>query len=409
MKKSVQVAIVMLASAVAGSAWAQTLHTDVGSGNIDSRIYKDGDKWVEEMTGSLPGARNLKVVTDMGSVTVVGANQPNVTFVIRKRTHKGGEQTARKLFQAFAINVVRKADTVYVEGEWQGPQKMRSVSTDFTLTVPRELTIGKVETSGGSVDMRNLAGQAFAATAGGSITLDQIGGAVRAETSGGSIDVGAVGGDAGLSTSGGSIAARDIKGRLLAETAGGSIEVGTVGNGAVLNTAGGSIQVSRCDKDLHAETAGGSIQVGKVNGGVVLVTAGGGIHLESATGPVRAETAGGGLKLLNLTQGVRAETAGGPIFAEFLGRGKFTDSHLETQAGDIIVYLAPAMGVTVRGVVDLGDGHWVKSDFSELRVTTEGGNWGPKQIFVEGSINGGGPVLKLHTTNGNIEIRRGKK
>jgi hypothetical protein len=408
LKKSVQVAIIMLASAVAGSAWAQTLHTDL-SGNIDSRIYREGDKWVEEITGTLAGARNLKVITDMGSVTVVGANQPNVTFVIKKRTHKGGEETARKLFQEFAINVGRKADTVYVAGEWQGSRKMRYLSTDFTLTVPRELAMAKVETSGGSVSLRDLAGQVFAETAGGSITLDQIGGAVHAETSGGSIDVGAVGGDAGLTTSGGSIAARNIKGRLVAETAGGSIQVGAVGNGAVLNTAGGSIQVSSCEQDLHAETAGGSIQVGKVNGGVVLVTAGGGIHLESATGPVRAETAGGGLKLLNLTQGVRAETAGGPIVAEFLGRGKFTDSHLETQAGDIIVYLAPSMGVTVRGVVDLGDGHWVKSDFSELRVTTEGGSWGPKQIFVEGSINGGGPMLKLHTTNGNIEIRRGKK
>ena len=404
-----QVAILVVASAaVAGSAWAQTLHTDV-SGSIDSRIYKEGDKWVEEMTGTLAGARNLKLVTDIGSVTIVGADQPSITFVIKKRTHKGGEETARKLLQSFAVNVSRKADTAYVEGEWENERKVRYLSAEFTLTVPRTLTLAKVETSGGSVDMRNLVGQVLAETAGGSITLDQIGGSVAAETSGGSIDAGTVGGDASLTTSGGSITARNIKGKLAAETAGGSIEVGTVGNGAVLNTAGGSIQVSSCDQDLHAETAGGSIQVGKVNGGVVLVTAGGGINLESATGPVRAETAGGGLKLLNLTQGARAETAGGPIYAEFIGKGKFTDSHLETQAGDVIVYLSPTMGVTVRGLVDLGDGHWVKSDFPELKINSEGESWGPKQIFVEGSINGGGPVLKLHTSNGNIEIRRGKK
>ncbi|HXE91853.1 MAG TPA: hypothetical protein VNK82_12925 [Terriglobales bacterium] len=408
MRKFIQVAIVALTTTLAGSAWAQTFRTDT-TGTQDTRIYREGDKWVEETTGTLAGARNLKVITEIGSVTVAGASQPNVTYTIKKRSHKGDEEAARKLFQGFTINVLRKGDLVYLEGQWAGPQKKRYLSAEFTVTVPRELALAKIETSGGSVSVRNIAGQVYAETAGGSITLDEIGGPVQAETSGGSIDAGSVGGNASLTTSGGSIAARNIKGRLVAETAGGSIEVGTVANGAVLNTAGGSIQVSSCDQDLHAETAGGSIHVGRVNGGVVLVTAGGGIHLESATGPVRAETAGGGLKLLNLTQGARAETAGGPIYAEFLGKGRFTESHLETQAGDIIVYLAPSMGVTVHGLIDLGDGHWVKSDFPEIKVTTEGGSWGPKQIYVEGSINGGGPVLKLHTTNGNIEIRRGKK
>jgi len=49
------------------------------------------------------------------------------------------------------------------------------------------------------------------------------------------------------------------------------------------------------------------------------------------------------------------------------------------------------------------------TDFPEVKVTSEGGEWGPREIYGQGAINGGGPLLKIHTTAGNIELRRGKR
>jgi hypothetical protein len=46
------------------------------------------------------------------------------------------------------------------------------------------------------------------------------------------------------------------------------------------------------------------------------------------------------------------------------------------------------------------------TDFPEIRVSSEGGQWEPKLISAEGNLNGGGPVLKIRTTMGNIYIRR---
>jgi len=186
--------------------------------------------------------------------------------------------------------------------------------------------------------------------------------------------------------------------------------VGSSTQSAYLSTAGGSIQVKRCDGDLRAATAGGSVEVGDVGGGAILETFGGSIRLTSAKGVVRATTSGGGIRLTGLTHGVTAKTAAGPIYAEFTaGNGSFTESYLETSVGDVIVYLPPNLPVTVRATIDAALGHKLVTDFPAVNVTQEGGDWGPREIYGQGAINGGGPLLKIHTTAGNIELRRGKR
>jgi hypothetical protein len=126
-----------------------------------------------------------------------------------------------------------------------------------------------------------------------------------------------------------------------------------------------------------------------------------------ASGPVRAESGGGSIELMNLSQGARAETGGGGITAQFVAtRGGFSNSVLETPAGDITVYLAPSLPVTIHAAVDMGNGHKIQSDFPEIKVVSEGGDWGPKRITAEGSLNGGGPVLKVHTSSGDIVFLR---
>ena len=77
--------------------------------------------------------------------------------------------------------------------------------------------------------------------------------------------------------------------------------------------------------------------------------------------------------------------------------------------GDVIIYLPAGLGVNLEADIDVADGHTIHSDFPEVRITSEGGTMGPKQIYAAGRINGGGPLLKVHTTSGNIVIQRGKK
>jgi DUF4097 and DUF4098 domain-containing protein YvlB len=130
--------------------------------------------------------------------------------------------------------------------------------------------------------------------------------------------------------------------------------------------------------------------------------------LTSATGAVRAETGGGSITL-NGVPTARAETGAGGIVAKFVSGTERTDSVLETSAGDITVYLAPNLAMTIRASIELANGHRIRSDFSEIRVSTEGGEWGPGSATAEGNLNGGGPVLKVRTTTGDISFLRASR
>ena len=396
MKRHYQLAVLLALAAWVAPLWAQ-----------DTQVMRSGNGWVEVVTGSLPSLRNLKVATDFGAVTVRGGAPQGITYTVRKRLNSGSESHARRQFELFSVHGYQKGDFAVLEGECSGSEKL---SVDITVNVPRDLSLAKIETRGGSVEVANIGGRVEAETAGGSMRISDIGGVVRAETSGGSIDVGNVGGDLKLQTAGGSINIRSVNGKIHAETAGGSIEVGSATQSAYLSTAGGSIQVRKCNGDLRASTAGGSVEVGDVGGGATLETSGGSIRLASAKGVVRATTSGGGIHLNGLTHGVTAKTAAGPIYAEFIaGRGNFSESYLETSVGDVIVYLPPDLPVTVRATIDAAMGHKMITDFAEVKVTQEGGEWGPREIYGQGAINGGGPLLKIRTTAGNIELRRGKR
>jgi DUF4097 and DUF4098 domain-containing protein YvlB len=373
-----------------------------------TRVYGDGGNWTQEITGSLAMVKNLKVKVDIGSVRVEGGSQQGINYVIRNHSYSGSEDRARREFENYKISAYVHGDTAWIVGDWQGgrPHKF---SGDFVVNVPREMDEVKIETEGGNVSTSGIAGRVDAQSGGGTIRVDDIGGAINAETGGGSIDVGNVASDVNLHTGGGSIKVNSAKGKIEAESGGGSVNIVSGMQGAVLETGGGSIQVERCAGRVKASTGGGSIDLGDIGGPVEMETGGGSIRLSSAKGPVRAETGGGSIEL-NGVPSARAETAAGGITAKFVAaNGEHHDSELETAAGDITVYLAPNVNISVRASIEVANGHSIRSDFPDIRVTTEGGDYGPKTVTAEGSLNGGGPVLKVRTTTGDISFRRASK
>ena len=365
-----------------------------------TRVYQDNGKWSRQITGSLAAAKNLRVKVDSGVVKVVGGNQQTINYVISNHSYAGSEEKARREFESYKISVAVRGDTAWVVGEWQGSRPRRS-SSEFVINIPRNTDLVKVETEGGDLTATGVSGRVEGETGGGSIRLDDISGAINVETGGGSIDVGTVGGELALRTGGGSIKVASAKGKINAETGGGTLVVVSCAQGAVLETGGGNIEVQHCAGPLKVTTGGGSIELGEIAGAAEIETGGGSIRLSSATGAVRAQTGGGSITLNGVTA-AKAETGAGGIVAKFVSGGERTDSVLETSAGDITVYLAPSLNITIRASIDLANGHRIRSDFSEIRVTTEGGQWGPGTATAEGNLNGGGPTLKVRTTTGDI-------
>jgi DUF4097 and DUF4098 domain-containing protein YvlB len=371
----------------------------------ETHIAREGGAWGQEVSGSLAAVKNLRVKVDMGSVVVRGGQQQAINYVIHTRSFTSSEQDARRQFESYKISAYVRGDTAWIVGDWQGrhPHKF---SGEFTINVPREMGWIKLETEGGNVDAVGISGRVDAQSGGGSMHLDDIGGGVNVETGGGSIDVGTISGDIGLHTGGGSIEVHHANGKIVAETGGGSVEIQSGSQSATIETGGGSIEVRQCTGKVKVSTGGGSIDLGDLGGPAEIDTGGGSIHLTSAKGHVSAQTGGGGIELYGVPS-ARAETGAGGITVKLVNTGaERSDSVLETSAGDITVYIASDVAISVRANVDMGNGHRITSDFPDLHISSEGDQWGPKTLTAEGKLNGGGPVLKVRTSTGDICFKR---
>ena len=368
-----------------------------------ARVYREGSNWVQEMTGDLGAAKNLRVKLAAGSVKVQGGSQAGVTYVIHRKAYTSSEEKARHEFESYKINTSVKGDTAWIVAE--SSRRDSKCADEFVINVPRNLQSAKVETGGGSVDAAGIAGRVELESGGGSIHLDDIGGEVTAETGGGSIEVGSVEGKVTLETGGGNIKVASAKGEIKAESGGGSVVVLSGLQGVVLETGAGSIRVDKCSGTVKATTGGGSVDLGEIGGPAVIETGAGSIRLASAKGRVQAQTGGGSIQLDGATS-VQAETSAGGIVVKLLSSaGGRNNSTLETSAGDITVYLANDLAISIRAEIEVANGHTIRSEFSDIHVSSEGGPW-EKTVTAEGQLNGGGPVLKVRTNSGNVNFRR---
>jgi DUF4097 and DUF4098 domain-containing protein YvlB len=298
-----------------------------------------------------------------------------------------------------------KGDTAWIVAE-SGGKGNRKCADDFVINVPRNLQSAKVETGGGSVNATGIAGRVDMESGGGNIHVDDIGGDVTGETGGGTIEVGSVEGGVKLETGGGNIKIASAKGEIKAESGGGNVVVLSGLQGAVLETGGGSIRVDKCSGPVKATTGGGSVDLGDIGGPAEIETGAGSIRLASAKGRVQAQTGGGSIQLDGATS-VQAETSAGGITVKLLaGADRRSNSSLETSVGDITVYLANDLAISIRAEIEVANGHTIRSDFSDIRVSSEGGEYGPRTVTAEGQLNGGGPVLKVQTVSGNVNFRR---
>lgn len=365
-------------------------------------VQRQGNAWTSVSNGTLAGVHNLHIQLEAGAVEVEGGAAQGISYVIQNRSYDTSEERAQRQLQAYKVNSYVHGDTAWIVGQWEGgrPNKF---STDVKVTVPRDLDLAKIETAG-AISVKGIRGRVDGQSAGGAIILDDIGGPIRVETGGGHIQVGNVAGDLKVRTGGGNIRIGSVKGKLVAETGGGDVLLASCSQGADLETGAGLVKVEKCVGQVKAETGGGNIELGDIGGEAKIETGGGTIKLTSATGPVKAETGGGCIELWGVPS-AHVETGAGTITAKFIPGGD-TDSMLETATGDVTVYLMAGVKMTVNASIEAASGHTITSDFPQIRVSTEGGQWEPKQVSAEGSLNGGGPVLKIRTTMGNIFIRR---
>jgi DUF4097 and DUF4098 domain-containing protein YvlB len=368
-------------------------------GQTSTPVTREDGYWVQTVAGEFPLSNVVRLqVRSRGSVTVHGDSETRLRYTLRKRVRAGSESEARRVFETIEARLVRKgalADLHLVLPARNLP------SPELRVECPRGFRYYSIFTDGGSLDMRSLDGDVEAATLGGRVKADDIGGALIARTGGGDIDIGTVRGMVRSVTGGGPIHAVSVGGEGWFDTGGGGIVVEEAAGPVHASTGAGNIEVKRAKSSVAARSLGGFIRVNEAAGMVNVESAGGGIQVSSAKG-VRCESVGGGIRLLNVSGELKVATAIGSILAELL-RGIET-SYISTGSGDITILIPSNLAVTVQAHNDRFGR--IVSDFPEVRVQTprawQGG------VVANGAINGGGPVLTIAAADGTIFLRRQK-
>jgi hypothetical protein len=222
-----------------------------------------------EKTFPVTGSGLLTVDTQGGGIRVKTTTEPGVKVTARQRIKADTEAEADALLRKLELTLEQRGNDVRVVAKYPSrPLGLNfgswpPVRVDFEVAVPAGFA-AELATSGGGIEVGDLAGNVQARTSGGSIALGRMGGEVKARTSGGNIVLGSAAGAVELNTSGGNVTAGPVSGPATLGTSGGNIAIDGAAGVLRARTSGGSIRaklIGPLMDDCSLSTSGGSVRV----------------------------------------------------------------------------------------------------------------------------------------------------
>lgn len=329
-----------------------------------------GSETEESVRKSLPvaAATHLRLNVDFGSVSVQPSAGRTVDIEVNFRGDPPSRREFDKMLHDFRLEAVQQGSEVSVNAAFiHGWEPLLSYILDgmflsrhpicrdwrcliystwldeieFRIAVPQQFD-ANLATSGGSITVTRLKGEATVRSSGGWLKFDRVEGPVNGSTSGGGITVAGVTGK------------------------------------AVVHSSGGPIRISETTGDVDASTSGGSI------------------FLDTVSGRVKVHTSGGWIDARGISGAIDASTSGGWVTASLVAQPR-QDCSFSTSGGSISVSLPGNAHVNLDAATSAGS---VSTDFP-LPYTSDA-----HRGELRTPLNGGGPLLYLRTSGGWINVKR---
>ena len=179
-------------------------------------------------------------------------------------------------------------------------------------------------------------------------------------------------------------------------TSGGSVTVGDLQGAAKIRTSGGQISLGKLGGKVDAKTSGGNISLTEARDEVKLDTSGGAITVGRVAGPADLSTSGGSIRIDAVEQRINADTSGGNVRAGIVGPLK-GDCILRTSGGGVHVTVDKAAAYHLDASTSGGS-----VDAKGITLTLDSTHH--ERSKLAGDVNGGGPLLKLRSSGGNIVV-----
>jgi hypothetical protein len=372
-----------------------------------SAPQRQGNIWIEQIHCGMPASEGGRLVfrVDRGSVSVRPGPANQLACVVRLAAYSRNPNEARRCLNQYLFKAVRIPGGVLLNGQSFCQGNSRSLVGRFEVQVPLKFDLD-IQTEGGNVDVSTLDGQLRAETTGGDIRAGDVRGPVWVSTDAGMIHLGNIGQNVQASTAGGNIHVGSVNGRAILNTGGGEIVAGIVNGPVTAQTGAGDIILQAASGPVNVETAGGQIHLGECGSTVHAETAAGNIQVGGARGGVNAQSAGGSINLLQAMSSVMAQTGAGHILAQIdASRNSFGPSQLDTQVGDVDVFLPADLPVTIHAAISNAFGHQIVSDLP-VKIFKQDNGFMLGPMVGDGKVMGGGDPLVLRTMMGSILIRR---
>lgn len=164
-----------------------------------------------------------------------------------------------------------------------------------------------------------------------------------------------------------------------------------------LVTGNGALSVERVGGEVSATSGNGRVRIAGTNGKIRVTTGNGDVDVQEATAPVHVTTGNGNVTVTTAEGPVEARSGNGDIDVRISALRAREPMTFSTGSGSVHVRL-PA---SYSGELDASTGNGEMHTDFDLKLT---GRMNPHRIHA--TIGEGGPLLRLSTGNGGLEISK---
>ena len=385
---------------VTGDVSAKGGDIEIGNvgGKVIARASSSGNITLKDCQGNVDVQASIGNI-DLGSVSgIVKAKTGSSGSIILKKCESDVDVQA----SIGDVNLKNITGTVKASGgdiEISNVKGMLTAraSSSGNITLKDCQDNVEVEASIGDIDLTNITGTVKAKTGGsGDISVNTCQNNVEVETSIGDVEltnitgtVNASGGDIEINNAGGAVTAR--------ASSSGNVTLKDCQDNVEVEASIGDIELTNVTGTVKAKTGGsGNIKVINIGGAVQAEASIGDLHYSDVKGAVWGKTGGSGNITLNLCQGgVNVITAIGDIRAEVTKQPTLKWTLETSGSGKITATLIPRLAIDIDAQTNRGS---ISSDFLVQGAKSKNS--------LKGKINGGGSLLKLRTSSGDIRLQK---
>jgi DUF4097 and DUF4098 domain-containing protein YvlB len=342
-------------------------------------IFGNTYTFTQEVKQAIPEAQPSILVESLRDrIVVTGTDAKEIEVKAEKSIKSVSEEEARKVEGDYGVEIVRQGSQYLVRPK-SAPER-RTVRVAVEVRIPKGAAL-EVKANAGDVNVEDITGPVTVNSDRSDVRLVDIGGKLR------------------LDIRRGSLSAQRIKGNLEMDGRGHNIEIADAeGEVIIRGDYSGDISLANVKKLIHLTTSRTELQLqklpGKVDmsiGSLAILQPSGSVLVRTNNKDIRIEDfdAGGPVQVTNRDATVELNTKAAPLPA----------IEVENRSGRIEVTLPAQAAFQIDASSRKGE---VESEFSEVSVRRENENG-----TITGSVGKGGPLIKLHTTYGNVALRKG--